>query len=121
MNRGLAAAVGVVVGILGVATIVVVAMLARRRLADRQQQHAPSWEKISEGPAMIQNAAPAPRAVPTAVEVAAPPFAARHISMKSIRSLRSWTNSNARMLGWYEATYPKKSSDLSALPQKGWD
>lgn len=132
------------IGILGVAAIVFLALFARRRVAQKQagggpfnrmqdspqMQQVQDWNRSATPPAagvfVPPNSVPAAAGttpaippIPAAVAVAVPKKSKsfKSIASKSMKSLRM----TPRTSEWYYAANPKASEDLSALPQKGWD
>lgn len=138
LSRGAAAGIGIVLGTLGIAIIVFLAVLARRRMLWKQAARdgtgtgaaagAGAWSKMRESPEtrqpeMRQTAQVTRGATPPAAGVFVPPVAVapkKSKSFKSIKSLRS-LGLTPRSSAWYNAANPKSSSDVTALPQRGWD
>lgn len=120
LSRGAAAGIGITVGLLGVCAIVYLAILARKRLVNKRNGTVDSWEKMRETSEIKQAQDTSYRPVPSAAESALFATITHPKKSKSVRSYRSWKTHTPRSSAWYAAN-PKKSADLSALPQKTWD
>lgn len=146
LSRGAAAGIGIVLGIIGIAAIVFFALMARRRLVMKQSGGAgigpgPAagdrpWKRMRDSPEMRHSMAPPPLP-PIADRGATPPAAGVFVppvprdariprtprtpkTSKSFRSLRSLKSLKLTPRTYYAAN-PKSSSDVTALPQRGWD
>lgn len=135
LSSGAAAAVGIIMGLLGVAAIIALAVFARRRMQEKQRNGtgggagAGPWHRMPDDSKVRAEKSSAQSAIPPAAGVYIPPpipesgLTKRTKSFKSIasKSLKSVRDLTPRTSEWYYAANPKKSGDLSALPQRGWD
>lgn len=134
LSRGAAAGIGIVLGIVGVALIIFIALLARKRMMRKQSSEGKAvtetgsgpWKKMRDSPEMRQTTEADRRATPPAPGVYVPPAEPPPIKSKSFKSLKSLKSLRSlkmtpRTSQWYNAANPKSSSDVTALPQRGWD